>query len=187
MKKLPEEVQHLLQYAAVCGSSFSLSTLAYCWEKDALKIHETYSSDLTGMLDLAKESNWLESCGSDGLRFVHDKVQEAVLSLTDLVDSAFQHRLGICLLQGLLEKEVDVLLFDVMDLINKHHVTERADLALMNLKAARKARDVAAFLSGAKYAAHGIDQLPVDRWGDSRELTVQIYTIGAQCDWFANS
>lgn len=125
------------------------------------------------MLKTVEGVQLVEPCGSDELRWVHDKVQEAALSLSDLVTPAFQFHLGIRLYNGLGSTELEKQLFDVADLVNKGVHTGRIEVAVLNLRAAKKARKMAALQSTARYAAYGIKQLPDDKWTVHRQLTLQ--------------
>ena len=71
------------------------------------------------MLELAQQESFMEKCETDQLRWVHDKVQEAAMSLSDLVTPAFQSQLELCLYHGLEQKEFDKQIFDITDFINK--------------------------------------------------------------------
>jgi len=183
MRRLPTDIQVLLQYAACLGSKFSLSTLEFVWKNHALQMMDGAESDIDGLLGVVGEENFVESCGEDDFRWVHDKVQEAALSLSNLVTPTFQLGLGICLYEGLDGPQVETQLFDVADLINKGNLTAKVDLAALNLRAAKKARNVAALQSAACYAANGIKQLPIDSWTTDRELALTLYSIGADMEW----
>jgi len=180
MRKLPADIQLLLQYAACLGSSFSFSTLKFVWKNHALLILESANRDMAGNLEVLEEANLLVASRPGELEWVHDKVQEAALSLSDLVTPRFQFGLGVCLYEGLSESRLEKQLFDVADLINKGNVTERFDLAELNLRAAKKARKMAAFQSGERYVANGIKQLPIDSWTTDRDLTLELYSLGAE-------
>jgi predicted ATPase len=40
MRKLPENVQRLIQYTACLGSSISLTTLDVVWTKDGIEVYQ---------------------------------------------------------------------------------------------------------------------------------------------------
>jgi predicted ATPase len=184
MRKLCKDIQLLLQYAACLGSSFSTVTLQYVWEEHATQRYGGESKDATKMLKTIEDVQLVENCGSDELRWVHDKVQEAALSLSDLVMPTFQFDLGMCLYNGLESKELEKQIYDVADLINKGASPRRLDAAVLNLRAAEKARKMAAVLSAAKYAEFGIQKLPADdMWTLHRELTLQFYSLGAEMEY----
>mmetsp|Transcript_3756 Transcript_3756/g.8624 ORF Transcript_3756/g.8624 Transcript_3756/m.8624 type:complete len:1095 (+) Transcript_3756:156-3440(+) len=182
MRKLSDDMQVLLQYAACLGSSFSPSTLQFVWKENRSIIRTDDVSNVDDMLKLAEQANFMEPCGTDQLRWVHDKVQEAALSLSDLVTPAFQFQLGLCLYHGLEKKELDKRLFDITDLINKGAGVSREELATLNLRAAKKAQRTSAFLSASKYIANGIRFLPSDSWDTDRWLPLQLYSRGAEIE-----
>ena len=184
MRKLSNDVQLLLQYAACLGSSFSTATLQYVWEEHATQRCGGETEDMTTLLQTIQDVQLVESFGSDELRWVHDKVQEAALSLSDLVTPAFQFDLGMCLYNGLRAKDLERLIYDVADLVNQGTFGRRLDVAVLNLRAANKARKMAAFQSAAKYAEFGIQQLPPDdMWTVNRELTLEFYSLGAEMEY----
>jgi len=184
MRKLSDDVQLLLQYAACLGSSFSVAILDYVWSEHAMKRSGGENGDVPTMLNSVQDFQLVERCGSEELRWVHDKVQEAALSLSELVTPAFQFSLGMCLYNGLGSKEIEKQLFDVADLVNKGvHDSGRIDVAVLNLRAAKKARKMTALQSAAKYAAYGIKQLPEDKWTLQRQLTLQFYSLGAEMEY----
>ncbi|CAJ1958992.1 unnamed protein product [Cylindrotheca closterium] len=181
MRKLPHDMQLLLQYAACLGPSFTFSTLKFVWKNHAILILESADPDVAGILHVLEEANLLVTSRPGELEWVHDKVQGAALSLSDLVTPWFQFGLGVCLYEGLSESRLEKQLFAVVDLINKGNMTERFDLAALNLRAAKKARKMAAFQSGERYVANGIRQLPEDEmWTTSRYLTLELYSLGAE-------
>ena len=180
MGKLSKDTQLLLQYAACLGSSFSLSTLKYVWENHALLISEGIDANVACVLAAVRREKLIEPCGSKELRWVHDKVQEAALSLSDLVTPSFEFGLGVCLYSGLDGPQLEKQLFNVADLINKGDVTERSDLSELNLQAAKKAHKMAAFQSGAHYVSSGIKLLPSDARAKHRNITLELHSLGAE-------
>jgi len=182
MRKLSDDMQVLLQYAACLGSSFSPSTLQFVWKENRSIIRTDDVSNVDDMLKLAEQANFMESCGTDQLRWVHDKVQEAALSLSDLVTPAFQFQFGLCLYHGLEKEELDKHLFDVTDLINKGAGVSREELATLNLRAAKKAHHTSAFHSARNYTANGIRFLPSDSWNRHRQLSLELYSRGAEIE-----
>ncbi|CAJ1961239.1 unnamed protein product [Cylindrotheca closterium] len=184
MRKLPYDVQLLLQYAACLGSSFSVAILDFVWSEHAMQKLGGENGDVPSMLKAIQGIQLVERFGYDELRWVHDKVQEAALSLSELVTPSFQFGLGMCLYHGLASTELDTQLFDVADLVNKGDRTGAIDVALLNLRAAKKARKMAALQSVSTYAAYGIEQLPDDdKWTLHRQMTLQLYSLGAEMEY----
>ncbi|KAL3937348.1 MAG: hypothetical protein SGBAC_007539, partial [Bacillariaceae sp.] len=93
IRKLPGDVLLLLQYAACLGSSFSVAILDFVWSERAMK---TAAGDcIASVLETVEGIQLVEPCGFDELRWVHNKVQEAAVSLSDFVIPAFEFDLGM--------------------------------------------------------------------------------------------
>eukprot|EP00980_Cylindrotheca_fusiformis_P025745 scaffold14558_cov137-Cylindrotheca_fusiformis.AAC.10 len=182
MRKMPANVQLLLQYAACLGSSFGTSTLDLVWRKQSVMSSEFTADTITELLAVVVSSNLVEACGQSKYRWVHDKVQEAALSLSGIVTPEFQFQIGSALYHSLDANELEEQIFDVVDLINKGRVSKRHEFAKLNLRAAEKAKRISAFQSAAKYAANGIKLLPSDKWTTHRSLTLALYTIGSEVE-----
>eukprot|EP00980_Cylindrotheca_fusiformis_P012102 scaffold2923_cov121-Cylindrotheca_fusiformis.AAC.12 len=178
MRKLPASAQLFLQYAACLGSSFSTYTLDLIWRELSTASGDT----IANLLGEVVSSNFVEACGPNVYRWVHDKVQEAALSLSDTVTPQVQFQIGIWLYHSLDVNELEAQLFDVVDLINKGRVSEQLELAELNLRAAKKAKKISAFQSAANYATNGIKFLPKDKWTTHRTLTLALYTIGSEVE-----
>jgi predicted ATPase len=191
MNKMQANVRLLLQYAASIGASFKVLTLELLWKNHAaanLSITsnaEEKTSDIIPMLTKLEKGHFIECCGDNTYRWVHDKVQEAALALGDATGLSFQFEIGSILYRHLGEEELEKALFEVMDLINKGlidkgNTTRKSEYAVLNLKAAEKAKKISAFQSAAAYASIGISLLPREKWVVHRDLTLHLYTLAAQ-------
>eukprot|EP00980_Cylindrotheca_fusiformis_P013392 scaffold3410_cov141-Cylindrotheca_fusiformis.AAC.35 len=182
MRKMPANVQLLLQYAACLGSSFDTHTLDLIWREQSVMSTEYTADTIISLLAAVVSSNLVEACGQNKYQWVHDKVQEAALCLSDKVTPEFQFQIGTALYHSLEANDLEEQLFDVVDLINKDRVSKRHEFAMLNLRAATKAKKVSAFESAAIYVANGIDFLPSDKWTTHRSLTLALYTIGSDVE-----
>eukprot|EP00980_Cylindrotheca_fusiformis_P003217 scaffold732_cov114-Cylindrotheca_fusiformis.AAC.5 len=182
MRKMPANVQLLLQYAACLGSSFSASTLDLIWREQSVMSAEYNAGTIAKLLALVVSSNLIEACEQNKYQWVHDKVQEAALSLSDTVTPEFQFQIGTTLYHSLDANDLEKHLFDVVDLINRGQVLTRPEFAVLNLKAAEKAKKISAFRSAANYVANGIGFLPSYKWTTHRPLTLALYTIGSEVE-----
>lgn len=186
MKKLSNEVQVLLQCAAYFGSSFYEPTLDMVWQHHGRRLIGAKTNPVSKLLPGIVQGDFLEPYGENHYRWVHDKVQEAALCLTGKHRESFQLDIGTTLYYCLDNKHLEDDLFNVVDLINRGNVNKRPEFALANMRAAKKARSISAFESGAKYAAHGIDLLEeATKWTENRQLTLQLYSIGAELNLLA--
>eukprot|EP00980_Cylindrotheca_fusiformis_P008825 scaffold1886_cov97-Cylindrotheca_fusiformis.AAC.2 len=182
MQKMPANVQLLLQYAACLGSSFSTHILDVIWREQSVMSAEYTADTITNLLALVVSSNLVEACGEDEYRWVHDKVQESALSLSEKVTTEFQSQIGTTLYHSLDANDLKERLFAVVDLINKERLSKRHEFAMLNLRAAEKAKKLSAFHSAAMYAANGIDFLPSDKWTTHRSLTIALNTIVSEVE-----
>ncbi|CAJ1948449.1 unnamed protein product [Cylindrotheca closterium] len=182
LTKLPQQVQALLQCAAYLGSTFTESTIDLVWTAYGRRLVETKLERTVALLEIIVKEEVLEKYANSKYRWVHDKLQEAALSLTGKQRESFQLDIGRTLYYGLNRKQVEEELFSVVDLINNGNVLQLTEFASANLRAAEKARDLSAYQSAAEYAAHGIALLEDDKWSSDRLLTLKLYTMGAEME-----
>ncbi|CAJ1932398.1 unnamed protein product [Cylindrotheca closterium] len=178
MKKMPAKVQLLLQYAACIGTCFSQKTIEIVWREHG-NIGPEENADLSNLRNTVHDTGFIEKKGRNGFRFVHDKIQEAAMSLSDRVNSSF---IGKTLMFALNAEKLEDELFDEVDLINRGDVATRPELAALNLRAAEKARNLASFQSARSYVEFGAAMLPRNHWKTHRDLTLALYTLGAEAE-----
>jgi len=181
MNKMSDEVKLLLQYAACLGASFTLSTIDIIWQEHGTDDADK-KSDTLSLLGRLQEEEFIEEYGENGYRWVHDKVQEAALSLSTIVNASFKFKIGKTLVSALDEAELHEKLFDVVDLINHGDVRMRPDLATLNLQAATKAQGLSAFQSAANYVEYGVALLPREHWVSQRDLTLSLFSLGTKVE-----
>mmetsp|Transcript_25755 Transcript_25755/g.63078 ORF Transcript_25755/g.63078 Transcript_25755/m.63078 type:complete len:791 (-) Transcript_25755:1167-3539(-) len=180
--KLPHQQKALLQCAAYLGPRFREPTIDLIWTTYGRRLVETRIQKTHSLLDAIVNEDILERCDDNQYRWVHDKLQEAALCLTGKQRETFQLDIGRTLYYGLEKKQVEDELFSIVDLINNGNVLQLAEFASANLEAAEKARDLSAFASASKYAAHGIDLLPDNKWSENRSLTLTLYIMAAEME-----
>mmetsp|Transcript_42708 Transcript_42708/g.103293 ORF Transcript_42708/g.103293 Transcript_42708/m.103293 type:complete len:1107 (-) Transcript_42708:45-3365(-) len=183
MRKLKGHVQRFMQYAACLGASFRVATLRLVWEKHAILASETTDESVDQWLSLMQSEHLIEPSGLNSFRWVHDKVQEAALSLSSERIDELKFEIGTTLFQSLNEKELEEQLFDVVDLVNKGEESGSPKFAHLNHRAAKKARGISGLYSAAKYVERGLWQLQDDhRWTANREMLLGLYTIGVEVE-----
>ena len=147
----------LLQYAACMGSSFRIKHLSTIWGKHGAAAGSEAES-LAEMVRFLEQGRFIESCGVDEYKWVHDTIQEAALLIDEKSNAMFQFENGSTLYHAMDVEELETKLFEVADLINTGRKNRRAEFAALNLRAARKAYGLAAFYSAQEYASKGIEQ-----------------------------
>mmetsp|Transcript_14353 Transcript_14353/g.39912 ORF Transcript_14353/g.39912 Transcript_14353/m.39912 type:complete len:1206 (-) Transcript_14353:64-3681(-) len=185
MLALPENVRLRLVVASCLGHSFKKPTFDFVWESVSSKIpglqHTTMEAELLWL-----DGKYLELCGSydKSYRWVHDRIQEAALSLVEAEDlSRLKEDMGTSLLsKGLQSRTIIVtasLLNDGPKATDEHSLIQLAEI---NLHAAEYATSVYAFASAADFAKKGISNLPSDHWETQPELSLGLYSSAVEAD-----
>eukprot|EP00957_Ditylum_brightwellii_P198881 15159050-Ditylum_brightwellii.AAC.1 len=121
MKKLPLEVQRLLQCAACLGSLFTLETMLSIWKHQIM--FGTQSAALKQstdeLLDTMVKEEYLEMPEIGKYRWAHDNVQQAASSLIDKESPAsFRSYIGELWIQDIAEDNLETCVFNIANLLN---------------------------------------------------------------------
>ena len=179
LQRLPAEVQQTLQLAACMGAKFDLHRLAL--------VSETAMDEIARRLSTAIREGLIVQAGDTG-KFQHDRIQQAAYSLTSQEHRNEVHlRIGRTLCANLSEAELDAQLFDVVNQFNLGagllaDRQEREQVAGLNLRAGRKAKATAAYVSACVYLAAGMALLEEDDWERRYELMFNLWRERAQCE-----
>ena len=197
-----ETARALLPVAACLGAKFNRETLGMVLTSlskiNALK--ETLQApssdvDLQGLLlRLCNKEGFIDNCGNKSYRFVHDKMQEVSLTLhpTSIMER-IRYEVGKVLLNQFTESELNEKLFLVANLLNGGHMSLDGDIDLvapleisrLNLKAAEKAKRMAAFSSAATYADNALyflTQCTQEEDESYHAMLLQICSLGAEVE-----
>jgi predicted ATPase/signal transduction histidine kinase/tRNA A-37 threonylcarbamoyl transferase component Bud32 len=190
--RLPPSTRELLQLAACIGNRFDLGTLAgvagLLVEDAGCALWDAIVEGLMLPLDRVHSSIELTSAGPDArFRFVHDRIQEAVLAPLDEGSLVRLHRdVGRKLLQRFGEGEArEAWLFEIVGQLNLGRAAlseheERDELAHLNLRAARRALKEAAFERAQGYARAGLALLTEEDWTRRYELARDLHACGIE-------
>lgn len=188
MEKLPLDVRNRLPLAACLGFSFEPAILDTVWRTI---YQQRGDAEQTG----ADSKDWLARVEHEGIlerekngvsyRWVHDKVQEAAMSLVPSDDLAsLKARVGRIFVSTLDDEGLDRYIFTVVNLLHEGVIpteeSERILLAQLSLRASRKAYQLSAFESANKYATIGMEALPANRWTNHYEVTLDLYSTAAE-------
>jgi predicted ATPase/signal transduction histidine kinase len=180
INSLGPRTQDLLKMAAAIGVRFDPSLLG--------KLRGETAADVIRELQIPEAMQLLRQ-EERGYRFVHDRIHQAVYGSTDNSSKRLFHlAIGRMLLQDLPEEQRESLLFEIVDHLNIGvsivcDRDERNRIAQLNLKAARKARDSAAFTAMLQYVEQGIGLLDPDTWHASYDLSLELYTMAAEAEY----
>ncbi|CAJ1926147.1 unnamed protein product [Cylindrotheca closterium] len=183
MKSLPAKMQETLELAACLGASFREDMLS--------KVARDYFAGQKDCPTADQISKWLTDgilqgllkMDSVGYRWVHDKVQEAALSITDDADQKkMRYQVGNIMLRRLSRQELDQVLFVVVNLLNAGTGREMSSesavsLAELNLRAANRAMRLSGFEVASHYTDTAIELLPTGYWKSHYEMAIKLHTI----------
>ena len=120
--------------------------------------------------------------------FLHDRIQEAAYALIPEDERAGAHlRIGRMLLANLSQAQLTEHLFDVVNQLNRGAALlidfdEKARVAMIDLRAGRKAKASAAYVSAREYFSAGMALLDERDWSSYYELTYSLWFECAQCE-----
>ena len=121
-------------------------------------------------------------------KFLHDRIQQAAYSLILEEHSADIHlSIGRALLANMTADQLEERLFDVANQLNRGAALlidrdEKAQVAAIDLRAGRKAKASAAYVSACAYLAAGMALLDERDWVSQYELTFNLRLERAECE-----
>jgi histidine kinase len=184
LRRLPEPAQRLLTIAACIGSRFDFQTLETVSEASRDEIVDLLRQAIQAGLILPAESMAGQSAPvpiSHSYQFQHDKVQQAAYEgISKEQTDAVHLQIGRLLLSGLSKVEKEERIFDIVDHLNQGRTfltqsQEKNELADLNLFAAKKARQSAAF-DVHRDCIYIADEFgSVDVWSDKQLFMHELY------------
>jgi PAS domain S-box-containing protein len=121
-------------------------------------------------------------------KFLHDRIQQAAYSLIPDEHRADIHlHIGRVLLASMTADQLTERLFDVVNQLNRGAARlidrdEKAQVATIDLRAGRKAKESAAYTSACVYLAAGMALLDDQDWDSQYELTFSMWRERARCE-----
>lgn len=181
-------VQRTLALAAFLGYSFPKSALSLVWKNfSAGDCEVATSKDVEEALGASKSVGFIEAVDSAHFSWAHDAIQEAAFSMTPPHTRArLSARIGKVLSTHLSEDELEDSMFTVVDLLNsdptlfEDNTEDRIEASALNLRAAQRAINTAAFEGAARFVEHAIMYLPASKWESHYELTLELYSLRAE-------
>ncbi|MGR3319470.1 MAG: AAA family ATPase [Candidatus Anammoxibacter sp.] len=203
IKKLSNETQRALTFAACVGNRFDLKTLSVVIEKPEKEtINDLWEAMKEGLviadcglriaeLDLESDDCEFETTNpkSQMFRFLHDRVQQAAYSLIPKdIRSETHLKIGNLILQNSSREKRDENVFEIVNHLNfaGQLVTgrnEREMLAELNLTAGKKAMQSTAYEIALKHLSVGTDMLSEDSWQVNYDLTLSLYMQRSECEY----
>jgi predicted ATPase len=209
LSSLPPETVKVLPLMACLGSTFTLRAFEIALHDLTMSTYSAaddsgnnQESAAIGGLSGTNAVHHLVRCEREGLiemrndvrcssRWVHDKIQEAALSLvSDASLHLLRRSIGMALWEGFSSKELEENLFLVSGLLNNDYdnsmVTsenERTKLANLFLRAGINAVERSSFDRAAAFVRSGIALLPTSPWRLDSDLALDLFSASAEVEF----
>jgi len=184
LKRLSATTQEALKLLACLGNLAEVATLAMVRGETNEAVHTALWEAARSGLVLYQDSAY---------KFLHDRIQQAAYSLIPEEQRGEMHlRIGRALLQSLTAEQLAEHLFDVANQLNRGAAVlidraEKAQVAMIELRAGRKAKASAACASACVYLATGMALLDESGWSRQYELTFNLWLERAECEFLAGN
>jgi len=194
LRKLPPSTQHLLSLAAAIGNRFDLELLALIAGMSPPTLHAELRAAFDQELVVPlSELEFVTAPTGSGLvfrrlRFQHDRIQRAAYALTSPENQQRMHlQIGELLLASSSPVELSERIFDIVSHLNRaisliDDPVRLAELARLDVTAARKARCSAAYATAVDCLRIAVDQL--DWHADYREQ-LDAHVMLAECTYLS--
>ncbi len=168
LNKLDPQTQHIIKRAACFGKQVTVRVLAIINEKSISQTLRQLEKALKSQLICIERKPDLI------IHFYHDRIQQAVYDMIPETTREAMH-----LASGKLLQSINGDLFSIVNQLNlgSNLISDRSEqkeLALLNLKATRKAKAIAAFESASIYINQAVNLLRENTW-DSQVIALEIH------------
>src|SRR6202043_227570 len=179
LQRFSSTTQEALKQLACLGNVAPIATLALVHGETEEAIHGALWEAVHAGL-VFRENN--------AYRFLHDRIQQAAYSLIPDEQRADVHlRIGRALLASMTADELAEHLFDIANQLNRGAARlidqeEKTQVAMIDLRAGRKAKAPAAYASACAYLAAGMALLDDRDWESQYPLTFSVWLERAECE-----
>jgi len=199
---LPAETQLVLKLAACIGNTFTLSVLAWAYERTqpetlrdlwpaltegvAFPLNEQYK-----LMQMDQAPDTTEAHETATFKFAHDRLWQEIYSpIAEAEQSATHLRIGRLLLEHTPAEDFAETLFEIVQQMNRGSAliadpSERVRLADLNLQAARRAAGSTAYDAAATFCAQGNALLTEQSWETHYRLALDLHMLWAETAYLA--
>lgn len=205
IQRLSEKTQNLLKLAACIGNKFDLDTLSIINEKsseetaselwEALKaglilpLNENYKIPLVTLVIPHKSLLNSEKDLKIEYKFLHDRIQQgAYVLIPETARKKTNLKIGRLLKNDIRKSNLEEKLFATVNHLNEgveliEDEGEIYELAQLNLKAGKKAKDSTAYEAALRYFQKAIEIMPENSWQKDYQLTFVVYRETSECQY----
>ena len=182
LKRFSTPTQEALKQLACLGNVAEVATLALVHGETEEAMHAALWEALRAGLVFYQESTY---------KFLHDRIQQAAYTLIPDEHRADIHmRIGRALLASMTADQLAEHLFDVANQLNRGagrliERDEKTRIAMIDLRAGRKAKASAAYASAREYFSAGMALLDERDWASQYELTFSLWLERAECEFLS--
>jgi PAS domain S-box-containing protein len=182
LARLSESARNLMKVTACLGHVVDLNSLYIVYQNSQEETERAMGEAIKAGLMLLQRGQF---------KFLHDRIQQAAYGLIPEDQRTFEHlRIGRLLLRHTGADSMEKSLFDIVSQYNLGAALvtsndEKEELAQLNLRAGRKAKDNTAYTSAIQYFSIGVSLL-----ADSDINEVLFFDLRfahAECLWLINS
>ena len=182
LRRLAAPVRETLQLAACLGNKFSLQHLVLAGG--------FAEGEIWQQLQTAAHENLILVSAGHG-KFLHDRIQQAAYALIPPEGRAAVHlHIGRTLLANLSAEETSTYVFDIANQFNLGATLlsdpdEKARVAMLDLRAGRKAKASAAYAAAGMYLGAGAALFADEDWPHQHALLFALWLELAECDFLS--
>ncbi|KAL7437496.1 hypothetical protein ACHAXM_005669 [Skeletonema potamos] len=179
IRELPEHVQSSLCVLSCFGASADVSSIR--------TLEKALDKNILDDLNVAVAKGLLDKIGAL-YRFSHDRIQEATYNMMpDQARRLFHFSFGLSLASLSIDEGDDGILFIAVNQLNHggpaavQDPSQSFTVADMNLRAGKKAIQMADFKIASSYFDHGISFLRNNHWMEHYDLSLELFELAAKC------
>ncbi|MEA3452429.1 MAG: AAA family ATPase [Bacteroidota bacterium] len=173
IQKLPEKTQDILKIAACMGNKFDIKMLSIISKNDKQKC-KIY-------LEPAISEKIIQVIDNQFFNFSHDRIQQAVYStIPNNKKNVFHLQIGKLLLNSYDKNEIQKYIFEIVNQLNFGEKNfkdenEKKQFAKLNIQAANKAKQSAAYFLSYKYLKIASRLLINNPWTSDYNFTLNLF------------
>ncbi|HNM05607.1 MAG TPA: serine/threonine-protein kinase PknK, partial [Leptospiraceae bacterium] len=182
IQELPESQIRLLKLAACVGDWFRIDVFS---EISSVSL-DALNKDITEL-----SNDGFLVVGGNIVKFVHDKIREAVYTLISEEEKSLNHyNIGKTYLQMTSDSEADDLVFTIVNQLNQGTKYVKAGdesqkLLLLNIKAGKKSLASAAYEAGLVFYKSAELYLSPDVWSNDYQFALDFYVNLAKAEYLS--